>query len=132
LLDTNVVLDHLLNRPPWNVDADRIWRAVDDKRLDAVLAAITLTNIAYVARRRIGTPAARAAVQICLDTFEVVPVDGALLRRAVAFGGRDFEDDVQILCALAGGAEAIITRDREGFRASPLPVLSPAAIVQQL
>ena len=80
----------------------------------------------------IGTPAARAAIQVFLDTFEVVPVDGELLRRAIAMAGSDFEDDVQILCAVSGNADAIVTRDTSGFRASSIPVLSPVDLLQRL
>ena len=34
LLDTNVVLDVLLNREPWVAEASAIWQANDDGRLD--------------------------------------------------------------------------------------------------
>jgi predicted nucleic acid-binding protein len=132
LLDTNVVLNHLLSRPPWNSDADRIWQAVDHGQLDAIIAATTLTNIAYIARRMIGTPAARVAVQVCLDAFDIAAVDGDLLCQAVAMAGKDLEDDVQILCAVSGNADAIVTRDTSGFRASSIPVLSPVELLQRL
>ena len=36
LLDTNVVLDVLLNREPWVAEASAIWQANDDGRLDWV------------------------------------------------------------------------------------------------
>jgi predicted nucleic acid-binding protein len=45
LLDTNVVLDVLLNRQPWVNDAAAVWQANDDGRVIVYLAASTFTDI---------------------------------------------------------------------------------------
>ncbi|MGI2902489.1 hypothetical protein [Tolypothrix sp. VBCCA 56010] len=42
------------------------------------------------------------------------------------------EDAVQIACAVAQGLEAILTRDRQGFQSSAVPVLSVSQLLQQL
>ena len=41
----------------------------------------------------------------------------------------DFEDSVQLAEAVRWGAEAIVTRDKNGFTASPIPVFTPADFV---
>jgi hypothetical protein len=51
------------------------------------------------------------------------------LHAAQAFSGPDFEDDLQIACALQVNVDAIVTRDPRGFAASPIPVLTPADLV---
>lgn len=43
----------------------------------------------------------------------------------------DFEDSVQLACALAWGADVIISRDKMGFAKSPIPVFSPAEFVRR-
>jgi hypothetical protein len=43
----------------------------------------------------------------------------------------DFEDAVQIACAVAQGLGAILTRDKQGFLSSPVPVLSIHKLLQQ-
>jgi hypothetical protein len=47
-------------------------------------------------------------------------------RRALALGWPDFEDAVCAAAAEAAGCQAIVTRDLDGFPASPLPVVDPA------
>lgn len=47
-------------------------------------------------------------------------------------GLADFEDAVQIACAVAQELEAILTRDRQGFLSSPIPVLSIHDLLKQL
>jgi hypothetical protein len=39
---------------------------------------------------------------------------------------KDFEDAVQMAAAIQAGTQALITRDVEGFKGAPIPVLQPA------
>lgn len=45
LLDTNILLDVLLNREPWVNEARQIWLNNDIGQLDAYITASTLTDI---------------------------------------------------------------------------------------
>lgn len=74
LLDTNVMLDWLLDRKPWSDEAAPIWQARDTGRLIAYLPASALTDIYYIARRQIGADNALAAVDRSL-ALEIIPVD---------------------------------------------------------
>ena len=55
LVDTNVVLDQLLQREPWYADAQPFWQARDTGRLVAYLPASTITDIFYIGRRHAGS-----------------------------------------------------------------------------
>jgi predicted nucleic acid-binding protein len=132
LLDTSVVLDLLLNRPPWAADATVIWDAHRNQQIRAWITAFTIPTIYYVARKQAGIPAARAAVHACITTLDVIATDLATLLAAQALGGSDFEDDLQIASAQRAGVDAIVARDPKGFAASPIPVLAPADLVVTL
>jgi predicted nucleic acid-binding protein len=132
LLDTNIILDVLLRREPWRVEADALWGANDVGQLTAYLTATTLTDIFYVARKASDVSRARQAVQLCLDVFEIAPVARITLERAQQLSGADFEHNVQIACAEAGALDAIVTRDKGSFAAATVPVLTPAECLQQL
>lgn len=86
----------------------------------------------YIVRRQAGLAAARAAVQACLNTLDIAPVDQITLLAAQAMAGPDFEDGLQTACAVQAGVDAIVTRDTQGFAASPVPVLLPADLVAAL
>ena len=62
----------------------------------------------------------------------ICPVNRAVLESAFNSGLNDFEDAIQIFCAVAQGLEAILTRDTQGFLSSPVPVLSIQELLQQL
>ena len=129
LLDTNILLDVLLNREPWVNEARQIWLNNDTGQLDAYSTASTLTDIFYVARRIAGLEKARAAIRICLDAFAICPVDRMALEQAAALSGNDFEDNLQIVCARINGLDAIVTRDKAGFSTTSPLILSPSELL---
>jgi predicted nucleic acid-binding protein len=132
LLDTNMALDVLLQREPWLADARRLWQVADEDRLEARLPASTLTDIFYVARRLADLSRVRQAVQVCLDAFEIAPVDRLVLERAQVLSGVDFGDNVQIACAELNDLEAIVTRNADNYEGSTVAIWSPRECVERL
>jgi predicted nucleic acid-binding protein len=132
LLDTSVVLDLLLNRPPWAADSAVIWEAHRHNQIQSWIAAFTVPTIFYIVRKQAGIPAAQRAVHACVTTLDIIPTDQATLVAAHALAGSDFEDDLQIACAVQAGVDVIVTRDPKGFAASPIPVMTPADLAASL
>ena len=132
LFDTNVVLDALLKRTPWDVDAAACWQACDDGRILGCLTASSLTDIFYVARKQKGLASAGDAIRVCLATFAICQVDRSVLEQAMDLVGNDFEDNLQIACATLAGLDVIVTRDKGGFRNSAIPAFTPAELLTQL
>lgn len=125
LLDTNVVLDLMLERDPWRAEAEAIASAGADGRLQAHVCASSLTDIYFISRKLAGAARARLIVRTCLDRLQVVSATRDLLDAAERRGGSVFEDDLQTECATNARLDAIVTRDPSGFAGSPVPVLSP-------
>ena len=132
LLDTNVLLDVLLDRAPWADAATALWRATDEGRLQGYVVASAMTDIFYIARRLKDVDTALEAVRLCLAAFDICPVDADVLERALEMPGQDFEDNVVVACAERWGLEAIITRNAGDFVHSPIPVWSPEEALSRL
>lgn len=62
----------------------------------------------------------------------ICSVNRAVLESAFGSGLADFEDAVQIFCAVAQGLDATLTRDTQDFLSSPVTVLSIQEFLQQL
>lgn len=77
-------------------------------------------------------PPRGTAVTSLLQALQVVPLAAADLRRALTILITDYEDAVQIVAALAVGADFIVTRDARDFRAGPVPPRSPADVLALL
>ncbi len=126
LLDTNVILDVLLNRDPWAANASEIWQRCDDGQVTGHIAASVLTDIYYVARRMTDRTRAVQSVQLCLQTFAICTIDRLIVETALRYDGLDFEDNILIACANQYQLDAIITRNPNDFQASSVPIYTPA------
>lgn len=133
LVDTNIVLDFLLQREPFFQDAELLFQAIDVGEIVGYVTATTLTDIFYISRRHTrSVEQARQAVSEILTAMMICPVDRVVLESAFNSGLADFEDAVQIFSAVIQGSEAIVTRDAQGFLSSPIPVLSIQELLQQV
>jgi predicted nucleic acid-binding protein len=132
LLDTNIVLDLLLERQPFFADAKPILAAIDDGQVVGTVTASSLTDIYYIGRKVAGKEKALGAIRRCLNGFVIYPVDATTLQTAVSMPDGDFEDNLQIACAIAANVDAIVTRDQSGFKSATLPVLSPKEVYQRI
>ena len=130
LIDTNVVLDLMLRREPWCTEAQPLVDAREAGQIIGYLPASVLTDIFYISRRIVGSDSAFDVLDRCLQDFELLPVDRPIIEAARKMVSADFEDNVQIACALAAGLDLIISRDSTGFTHSPITAVSPLAIGQ--
>jgi predicted nucleic acid-binding protein len=133
LVDTNIVLDFLLQREPFFQDAELLFQSIEAGQVIGYVTATTLTDIFYISRKHTrSVEQARQAVSEILIAMVICPIDRSVLESAFNSGLDDFEDAVQIFGAIAQGLEAILTRDNKGFLSSPIPVLSIQELLRQL
>jgi predicted nucleic acid-binding protein len=132
LIDTNVVLDVLLDRPPHAAAASAIWAFIETGLSTGVLAAHAITTIHYLVRKQLGSAGAMRTVAAIMRVFEIAPVDSAVLQEALRLGLSDFEDSVTAAAARFAGCDFIVTRDPKGFRGSPVRHLTPQAYLPLL
>lgn len=131
-LDANIVLDYLLARKPWDAQAAPLWEAITNGTLIACVSTNTLLNVAYIARKQFDVQRMRVALLGLMNLLDIANVDETTLRAALTSSIIDFEDAVQHECALAAGAEAIITRDLNDFQGALIPVFTPADFITNI
>jgi len=127
-VDTNVLLDVLLDRAPFVRDAQRLWTLVEQKQIRGAVSAASFLNVYYIVRRFANRRDAERAVRAIRALFQVVSVDQAIVDQAIESGAADFEDAVQYACAVRTGAQCIVTRDERHFARFPMPALPPSAL----
>ncbi|HEX4133674.1 MAG TPA: PIN domain-containing protein [Bryobacteraceae bacterium] len=132
LLDTNIVLDVLLNRQPYADAGAAVWTAVETGALQGMLAAHAVTTIHYLIRKEMGNARTARTLSAILKVFGVAAVDEAVIREALQLPVSDFEDSVTAAAARLAGCECIVTRNPKGFRGSPVRSLTPEAVIPLL
>jgi predicted nucleic acid-binding protein len=132
LLDTNVLLDVVLDRAPFVKDSGAVWRACDAGEFSGFVSANSITTIYYIVEKTRGRRVALDAVDQTLAAFEVSPVYRETLEAARGLGGPDFEDDVLVASAVISLVDCIVTRNSGDFASSSVPVYSPADFLARL
>jgi predicted nucleic acid-binding protein len=132
LIDTNVFLDVILERRNLMRESVAVLDAVEVGHAEGYVSIHAVTTIHSIVSKANGGAAAVTAISDLLDLCEVVAVNEADFRRALALGLRDFEDAVQVAAALQVGADYLVSRNEKDFRKSPIAVRSPLAIAALL
>jgi len=126
LLDNNVVLDFLLNRNPFDVEAKEIFLLAANRKIEIFVASITAVNAFYTIRKDKGKDIAFGAINGLINLVNVCRTNRYILRDALSLDFSDYEDAVQCASAVAEGLDAIVTRNTKDFANSPIPVYSPS------
>lgn len=132
LVDTNVVLDVLLDRRPYSTDSAKIFRLVEEGRLQALLCATTITTIDYLLLQSVSRDDARRYLTLLIRLFDVAPVNRAVIEGAMKSRIADFEDAVLEQAAALAGADLIVTRNTKDFSKGTIKVQDPKECLFQL
>ncbi len=133
LIDTNIILDYLLEREPFREDAESLFMAIALRQITGYVTATTLTDIFYIAYKQTrNIQLAKEAIAKILAIMEICPVNRKVIESAFNFDLNDFEDAVQIFCAINDNLDAIVTRDLRGFSSSPIPVFSISKLLEKI
>ena len=132
LLDTNVVLDLLLQREPFCDDALKVFRLCEAGKVVACITINQTTDIFYLLCRS-GKPAPLAKKIVAalvnnLKTLDVNQKDGL---EALGSDMFDYEDALIAFCAKRHRVSYVITRNEKDFKLSPIKALSPIEFVSR-
>jgi predicted nucleic acid-binding protein len=123
-LDTNVVLDVILEREGFVEEASELFLLHESSEIEIIISTLSLANIAYVVKKKGKNPF--LVIAGLLKWITVVSLDRTHFEKNVSSSFRDFEDGIQYFSAASVvGIEAIITRNTKDFKAASIPVLTP-------
>jgi predicted nucleic acid-binding protein len=133
LLDTNILMDALQERQPFDVDAKDILKRGQDKKLICLFTANAATDIFYIYSKAHDVKTARSALRFLLTNYDVVSVTQEDCLNALKLPLNDFEDALAAVCAQKAEADYIVTRD-EKFLSEKLSVkvISPKELLSIL
>ena len=125
MVDTNVVLDVLLNRPAFVQDSATILRAASEETQEFITAS-AVTDIYYIARKELkDSLQTKMLIRNLLQVVHVASVSEVDVWAALDSNWKDFEDSVQNAVAEHQRFDYIITRNPSDYKDSSLPVLTP-------
>ena len=130
--DTNVPLDIIARRMPFMDDSRAVVSMSGIGDVKGVATDMTFCTIAYIMRKSLRGEHLRGVLQTLHKYISLVPVNDNVMTEAIDSFVGDFEDEVQFRAALAAGADVIITRNKEDFANSSIPVMTPSEFLDKI
>ena len=125
LIDTNVILDLLLDREPFSKQSALLISKVEKGELTGVLCATTITTIYYLVRKSLDKKEAEKSIDLIFSLFEIATVNRTVLETARKLDFNDFEDAVIYASAIHSNCDVLITRNIKDFKADDIPIYEP-------
>lgn len=113
--DTNIMLDLIQERPGYDAAA-RILQKQENGELEVCMSTLAIADIAYVLQKTVPAPLIVPTLKQISSIVEIVPMDNGQLQQAFLLDGPDFEDLMQLACAVANRCSVIITHNPRDFR----------------
>ena len=130
LVDTNILLDYILDREPYGEAARCVVKACKDGTIKGCIAAHSISNMFFILRKVYAPEERRILLKSLCTLFEVESIDKRKIERALLNKEfSDFEDCLQMECALSFGADYIVSRNPKDFQNSKVPCIDPKELV---
>jgi len=127
LIDTDVLIDALARREPFEKEAREILGKCYDKTITGFAAAHSFTNMFYVLRKVYSVDEMKQLLLSLSKIVTIVKIDELLIVSSLENSlFRDVEDCLQAECARFVNADYIVTRNSADFKNSFVPAVSPS------
>jgi predicted nucleic acid-binding protein len=131
LIDTNIVLDWILERRPLAEPAKRVIELCINGDLRGYLAAHTILNIFFIVRKEKSVAERKEILLMLCDSFDIINVEKAMIIYALENEKwNDLEDGLQMYCAAHEKLDYIIIRNIKDFIHSEIKALLPEDFIK--
>jgi predicted nucleic acid-binding protein len=129
-LDSDVILDFLLKREPFNVQARSIFGLAYNGEIQIFLSSLTVANIHYILRKSFGNDGALKKISELVSFCKILPVSEKEIFAAMKSGFSGFEDAIQHFSAVQNPKiKGFITRNLADYKKSQIPIFTPEAFL---
>ncbi len=130
LIDTNVILDVLLQREPFFKAAVDVLNLTQRDDVREYVSASAITDIYYIACRQMkDRSAVRELLKRLLLVVSVAAVSEREIQNALDLAWGDFEDSVQYSVALLAEMDGIVTRNPDDYQDANIQIWLPEQVL---
>lgn len=125
-VDTNIILDLLAKREPFDVESREVFSLADMNEVELVVSSLSIVNVHYILNDVMKIKESRSIIgkfKVLVSTY--VLSDKIVELALNDYDFKDFEDGIQYYTALESQCESIITRNLKDFKNARIPVFSP-------
>lgn len=131
LVDTNVIIDALTSREPWNESAEKIFIMAANHTVDMYITASAATDIYYLVRKYLhNTENAKQIMGKLYSLTGILEATGNDCLEALASPIKDYEDAVVVKVASRKDMHYIVTRNIKDYQAGNTKIILPDDFVK--
>lgn len=124
-VDTDVCLDLLSGRKPFNAFAEQLFTLADLGKIEIYVSSLSFSNIDYILQSQYKMNDSRKILSRFKTLVFVLPVDDKIINLALASDFGDFEDAIQYNTAIENNIKILLTRNLKDYRKSLIQVMNP-------
>jgi len=124
-IDTDVILDFMIAREPFAMDAARIFSLSEKKQISICTTGLVFSNAYYVLRKLGSHQKVVEKLSQLAKLIDIIALSKVSVLQALDSKFGDFEDALQHYAALSENVKTIVTRNVKDFKNSELAVLTP-------
>jgi len=124
-IDTDVILDFMIAREPFAMDAARIFSLSEKKQIAICTTGLVFSNAYYILRKLGSHQKVTEKLSQLAKLIDIIALSKTAVLQALDSKFGDFEDALQHYAALSENVKTIVTRNVKDFKNSELAVLTP-------
>lgn len=129
-VDTNIIIDVLGNRQPFNESAAKLFDLAEKGKISLMISALSYSNIYYIIKKTCSHKQMISLLKDLEALTETLDVTKEIISKSLTSDFKDFEDSIQYNTALANKKiSAIVTRNVKDYKDSKLTVLTPDEVL---
>lgn len=133
MIDTNVIIDAMTSREPWNESAEKIFLMSANNIIEMYITASVATDIYYLIRKYLhDSEAAKQVMRKFYSLVGILEVRADDCVDALESAITDYEDAVLERVARRTDMEYIITRNLKDYLSGLTKVISPDEFVKMM
>ena len=132
LIDTNILLDVMMERQEFVKDSSMIWKLCETEGVTGYISALTITNLVNIMRKKLDPKKIADIISLLRMIFVFTDLGVSDINLASGMKWNDFENAVQSATAYRVHADYIVTRNTGDFADSRVPAFTPNEILNRI
>jgi predicted nucleic acid-binding protein len=124
-VDTDICLDLLSDRQPFNSVAEKLFTLADIGKIKICVSSLSFSNIDYILQSQYKRNDSRKILATFKTLVSVLAVDNKIIELAIASDFIDFEDAIQYNTAIENNIKILLTRNLKDYKKALIQVMNP-------
>ena len=124
-VDTDICMDLLSGRKPFNAVAERLFSLADLGKVKLCVSSLCFSHIDYILLTQFKRNDSRKILAKFKTLVTVLSVDDKIIELAIASDFSDFEDAIQYNTAIENHIQILLTRNLKDYKKAQIQVMNP-------